>query len=118
MTYCLLHRENSNTLENVYNLNDMGAIDSFKWGTTDVYELLMMCLRILTKFLRASRVNGQLFCQPQRHNALKYTFTEGEMTLPVYKADKNQVEEQLQVSLLPNNMQKLKITRWLSKKAN
>jgi hypothetical protein len=106
----LVASRNSNSLDNVYNATDMDAMIQINGDNT-----MYMCFDdIVTHFNEIpARFQGEraIVLRPKRHNALKYTFTEDATLLPVAASDKNQVEEQLQVSLLPANMQKLKIKR-------
>jgi len=106
----LVASRNSNTLENVFNSDDMDALIRIN-GTTPMY---MSFGDIVTHFNEIpARFQGEkaLVLHPKRHNAMRYSFTENETILPVATNDKNRIEEQLQVSLLSANMQKLKITR-------
>ncbi|BAU54454.1 DUF3857 domain-containing protein [Mucilaginibacter gotjawali] len=106
----LVASRNSNTLENVYNMDDMDAM--IEINTT---RPMYLCFDdIVTHFNEIPvRYQGEKAVElfPKRHNAQRYTFTSSTTTLPVTTSDKNQVEESLQVSLLPSNPQKLKITR-------
>ena len=106
----LVASRNSNSLANVFNDDDFSYMIKIN-GDKPFY----MCFdEPLTQFNEIpARFQGEKAVQliPERHNARKYTFTEYSETLPVIPADQNVIDEQLQVSLLPDNMQKLKIDR-------
>jgi len=106
----LVASRNSNSLENVYNADDMSAL--LLINTSTPYYL---CFDdVVTHFNEIpGRFQGEkvTVLYPKRHNAQKYSFQAGETTLPVAPAADNAVEENLQVSLLPSNAQKLKIIR-------
>jgi len=100
----------SNTLENVYNPEDMDAMILIN---TQI-PIYLAFDDIVTHYNEIpARFQGEKAIQliPTRKNAQKYIFDASEVTLPVAPADKNQVEENLQVSLDPANAQKLKIAR-------
>lgn len=106
----LVASRNSNTLENVYNEGDYEAMIRIN-GNVPMY---MSFDDIVTHFNEIpARFQGEnvVLLHPTRHNSQKYSFTEAATKLPVTAADKNQIDEQLQVSLLPANMQKLKVDR-------
>lgn len=106
----LVASRNSNSLANVFNDDDFSYMIQIN-GNKPLY----MCFDDpLTQFNEIpARFQGEKVVQliPERHNGHKYTFTEYNETLPVIPADQNVTDEQLQVSLVPGNMQKLKIDR-------
>jgi len=106
----LVASRNSNSLENVYNMDDMDAMVVIN-TTTPMY----LCFDdIVTHFNEIpARFQGEKAVElfPKRHNSQNYSFTSDHTTLPVTTSEKNHVEENLEVSLLPANPQKLKITR-------
>jgi hypothetical protein len=100
-----------NTLENVFNTRDFETVVRVN-GETPMY---MAFDDIVTHFNELpARLQGEkaIAIHSKRHNAMKYSFTDmADSELPVTTPDKNRVEEQLQVSLLTANMQKLKVDR-------
>jgi len=106
----LVASRNSNTLANVYNPQDMDAMILINTQT----PIYLAFDDIVTHYNEIpARFQGEQATQlfPKRHNAQRYTFEASQVTLPVVPADKNQLEENLHVSLLPTNAQKLQITR-------
>jgi hypothetical protein len=104
---------NSNSLENVFLKDDF----SFMIRINKPKVLYMAFDDITTQFNEIpERFQGEkvVVLTPTRHNAHKYTFTESPDVLPVIPASQNMVEGQLQVSLMPDNMQKLKVERLVS----
>jgi hypothetical protein len=109
-TVLLVAPRNSNSLENVYNAEDMDAMVLINTQT----PMYMAFDDIVTHFNEIpARFQGEKTVElyPKRRNSMKYTFESGAGTLPVAASDKNTLEENLQVSLLPSNAQKLKVTR-------
>jgi len=101
---------NSNSLENVYNPEDMDAMILINTQT----PIYLAFDDIVTHYNEIpARFQGEKATQlfPTRKNSQKYTFEGGQATVPVISADKNQLEENLQVSLDPANAQKLKVAR-------
>jgi len=108
----LVASRNGNSLDNAYNIEDMSAMIQINNGAQPMY----MCFDdVFTLFNEIpARFQGEkaLALKPKRRNSQSFNFTDvGEITLPVTAANKNQVEEQLQVSLVPGNVQKLKVVR-------
>jgi len=100
----------SNTLDNVFTFNDFDALIRIKGAKT----YYMSFGDIVTHFNEVpERFQGEkvIALHPTRQNAKFYTFTEKNDSLAVTTSDQNRIEEQLQVSLLPADMQKLKINR-------
>jgi hypothetical protein len=112
----LVASRNSNSLENVYNSDDMEALIRINASSP-----LYMCFDdVVTHFNEIpARLQGEkvIVLHPKTHYAGD-TFTESEDTLPVASSDKNLLEELLQVNLVPVNMQKLKITRLVKKQGD
>ena len=99
-----------NTLDNVFTMNDFEAIIRINAPK----PMYMAFDDIFTHFNEIpARFQGEkaIAMHPKRNNALKYSFIDSDAVLPVSSASNNLVEEQLQVSLLPSSMQKLKIER-------
>jgi len=106
----LVASRNSNSLENVYNMDDMDAMIEVNTAK----PMYLSFDDIVTHFNEIpARFQGEKATKlvPKRHSGQNYSFTISQTTLPVTTSDKNQVEENLQVSLLPANPQKLKIIR-------
>jgi len=106
----LVAPRNSNSLENVYNPEDMDAMILINTQT----PIYLAFDDIVTHYNEIpARFQGEKATQlfPTRKNAQKYSFETSSVTIPVAAPDKNQVEENLQVSLESANAQKLKITR-------
>jgi len=106
----LVAPRNSNSLENVYNPEDMDAMILINTQT----PIYLAFDDIVTHYNEIpARFQGEKATQlfPTRKNAQKYNFETSAVTIPITTADKNQVEENLQVSLDPTNAQKLKIAR-------
>lgn len=107
----LVSSRNANTLENAYGLNDFESLIRVNWGAKSIY----LCFDdVMTHFNEIpERFQGEraVVMHPKRHNSRYYTFTYSETTLPVKPSTDNKLDELLQVSLLPDNMQKLKVER-------
>lgn len=105
----------SNSLENVFAPGDYSAMLCI-YGDKPMY---MSFDDVVTHFNEVpARFQGEkaIALRPKRRNSTKYEFTEDSATLPVAPSDANIIDEQLQVSLLPANAQKLKISRVVSEK--
>jgi hypothetical protein len=106
----LVAPRNSNSLANAYNPEDMDAL--IVVNTATPYYL---CFDdVVTHFNEIpARFQGEQTVElfPTRHNAQRYTFGTGQLTLPVVSADKNVEEEELQVNLVAANPQKLQVKR-------
>jgi len=103
----LVASRNSNSLENVYNMDDMDAMIEVNTAK----PMYLSFDDIVTHFNEIpARFQGEKATKlvPKRHSGQNYSFTISQTTLPVTTSDKNQ---NLQVSLLPANPQKLKIIR-------
>jgi len=109
----LVASRKSNSLDNVFLDNDFNALIRINKP-----RVMYMAFDDVTNQFNEipERFQGEkvVVLTPKRHNALKYTFTESSETLPVIPAEQNTFEGKLQVSLLPDNMQKLKIDRVVS----
>lgn len=106
----LVASRNSNTLQNSFSMRDFSAMIVIN----DAQPMYMCFDDAFTHFNEIpERFQGEtaVSLAPERHNAHKYTFSEGTVNIPVIGADKNTVNETMQVSFLPGNMQKLKISR-------
>ena len=106
----LVASRNSSSLENGYDPEDMDAMIVVNTAT----PMYMAFDDIVTHFNEIpARFQGEKATElyPKRHNSMRYTFESADLTLPVAAADKNVADEQLQVSLLPGDTRKLKITR-------
>jgi len=109
----LVASRKGNSLGNVFLDNDFSALIRINKPRV----MYMAFDDVTTQFNEIpERFQGEkiVVLTPQRHNARKYTFTESSEILPVIPAKLNTVEGELQVSLLPDNMQKLKIEKMVS----
>ena len=106
----LVASRNSNTLNNVFNLDDFDAMIRIN-GDKPSY----MCFDdVVTHFNEIpARYQGEkvIVLHPKRRNGHEYDFTEGEGVLPVSSNGQNYINEQLNVSLDVQDMKKLKIER-------
>jgi hypothetical protein len=103
----------SNTLDNMFTFNDFDAIIRIKRDKT----YFMSFDNVVTHFGEVpERFEGEkvIALYPDRITNKYYTFTEKDDSLSVATSDKNFIDEQLQVNLLPADMQKLKIARQVS----
>lgn len=103
----------SNSLDNMFTFSDFDAIIRIKRGKA----YFMSFDNAVTHFNEVpERFQGEkvIALNPDRINAQFYTFTEKKDSLEVTAADKNFIDETIQVSLLPADMQKLKIARLVS----
>ncbi|MGZ3927056.1 MAG: hypothetical protein ACXVJG_08880 [Mucilaginibacter sp.] len=107
----LVASRKTNTLENSYSLKDFDALIRINGGMKPMY----MCFDDpMTHFNEIpERFQGEkvVVMSPKRHNARKYTFDYSNDVLPVIPSVNNKLDEQLVVTMLPDNMQKLKIER-------
>ncbi|WCT10065.1 hypothetical protein [Mucilaginibacter jinjuensis] len=107
----LVSSRTSNTLENVFNPDDFTAIVRVKDGGKTYY----MCFDdVVTHFNEIpARYQGEnaIILYPKRKGITTYSFTEGVDIMPIQPSAENTLSEKLNVSLLPDNMQKLKIER-------
>lgn len=106
----LVASRNSNSLENSYTMNDFDAMIRVN-GPRPIYmafdDVVTHCNEIPAVFEGEKAVA----LRPKRKNATKYLFTSSETSLPTSTSDKNLIHEKLKISLLPTNMQKLKVER-------
>lgn len=102
---------NSNTLDNVYNMTDFDAMIRIN-GEKPMY---MAFDDIVTHFNEVPALfQGErvIAIHGTRKSPTKYIFDDlADDELPVTAASKNSAEESLKVSLLPANMEKLKVDR-------
>ncbi|MFC0512599.1 hypothetical protein ACFFGT_00250 [Mucilaginibacter angelicae] len=106
----LVCSRNSNTLDNIFNYSDFDACIRIN----DTKPLYMFFDDATTHFNEIpQRFQGEkvIVLTPKRESGTKYSFTEGTAVLPVMAAAANTINEDIRVSLLPANMQKLKIQR-------
>lgn len=101
---------NSNFLENSYHMNDFSAMIRVN-GPKPIYMAFDDVVTHFNEIPAAFEGERAVALRPERKNKMKYDFTTSETTIPVSQSDKNQIHELLTVSLLPANMQKLKIER-------
>jgi hypothetical protein len=109
-------RDNS-SLDNVYNFSDLDALIRISNGNNPLY----MCFDdVLTHFNEIpAKFQGEkaISMVPKRKNSTKYVFDEMNTTIPMVSAEKNHIDEQLQISLLAD-MQKLKVQRLVKQTGN
>ena len=109
----LVAPRNANSLDNAFNMEDVDAmvvINTAKPIYLGFDDIVTHFNEIPARFQGEEGI--QIF--PTRHNAMRYTFESSRLTLPVVQADRNVEAEDLQVSFLPNDAQKLKINRTVS----
>jgi hypothetical protein len=109
----LASSRNSNTLDNSYNMHDFEGMIMIN-GAKPYYlsfDDTFTHFNEIPVYLQGEKAQ---VLYPKRKNNREYTFTEDQTTLPVAGSDVNSETEQLKVSLLPANMQKLKIERAVS----
>ncbi|QEM02838.1 DUF3857 domain-containing protein [Mucilaginibacter rubeus] len=106
----LVCSRNANTLDNIFNYSDFDACIRIN----DTKPLYMFFDDAATHFNEIpQRFQGEkvIVLTPKRESSTKYSFTEGTAVLPVMQAAVNNINEDIKVSLLPANMQKIKIQR-------
>jgi hypothetical protein len=99
---------NSNNLENVYGMNDFTAAIRIN-GNKHMY---MFFDDVMTHFDEVpARFQGEKVkvMHPLGNNSRGGTFTTTDSIMPVFGIDKNHSDEKLSVTMLPADMQKLKI---------
>ncbi len=106
----LVASRESNTLENSYNLRDFEALIRINGGDQPMY---MSFNDPMTHFNEIpERFQGEnVVVLHSRQGSTRYKFDESDDVLPVTPSDGNKLDEQVVVSLMPDNMQKLKIER-------
>jgi hypothetical protein len=104
----LVSPRNSSSLDNVYERNDLKALIRIN-GTKPMY----MCFYdMFTQFNEIPEdYQGETVVVLTPHNHKLDKFDEGTATLPVTPSNENCINSQMKVNLLPENMQKVKITR-------
>jgi hypothetical protein len=106
----LVCSRNANTLDNIFTYDDFDAFIRIN----DTKPLYMYFDDATTHFNEIpARFQGEkaIVLTPKRENAIRYSFTEGTTVLPVSAAADNSIKEDIKVSLLPGNMQRLKLQR-------
>lgn len=106
----LVSSRNTSSLDNVYNFSDLDAVIRIYNGAKPLYMCFDDALTHFNEIPAKFQGEKAISLVPKRKNASKYVFEEMNTTIPVMPADKNQVEEKLDVSLLAD-MQKLKVQR-------
>ncbi len=102
----------TNSLDNVFNYQDFDALIRIN-GDKPMY---MFFDDVATHFNEIpGRFQGEkvVVLHPKRRNNSEYNFTEEEGVLPVSTNDQNNIDEQLNVSLTAQGMQKLKVERFV-----
>lgn len=102
-------RDNS-SLDNVYNFSDMDAVIRISNGNKPLYMCFDDALTHFNEIPAKFQGEKAISLVPKRKSSTKYVFDEMNTTIPMVAADKNQIDEQIQVSLLAD-MQKLKVQR-------
>lgn len=101
---------NSNTLANYFDDGDFDALIRI-YGSKPLY----MCFDdMVTHFNEIpAKFQGEeaITLRPKRQNAKNYSFTQGKSSIPISVAKENLLDLKLNVSLLVENMQKVKIER-------
>jgi hypothetical protein len=101
----------SNTLDNVFTMGDFDM--GIRINNNDVNPMYMFFESVTTHF-NEIRFQGEraAVSHPKRHNVQLYSLADRlETELPVTSAEKNYQQETMHVSLLADNMQKLKVER-------
>lgn len=108
----LVSSRNSNSLENAYNNEDFNAVIRVN-DSNNKYHYL--CFDdVFTHFGEIpARFQGEktIVLTPKRKSAQSYLFEESTGTMPVSTGAQNISSEQLDIALLAENMQKLKVER-------
>ena len=107
----------TNSLQNVFNFEDFDAMIRVN-GDHPYY----MCFDDMATHFNEipERFQGEkvIILHPKRHSRTEYSFTESEGVLPVISSAENNINEQLNVSLSDQGMQKLKIQRTVEQKGS
>ncbi|MET3980175.1 hypothetical protein ABIB62_002484 [Mucilaginibacter sp. UYP25] len=106
----LVSSRNTSSLDNVYNFSDMDALIRIYNGNKPLYMCFDDALTHFNEIPAKFQGEKAISLVPKRKNASKYVFDETSTTIAVVAADKNHVEERVDVSLLAD-MQKLKVQR-------
>lgn len=106
----LVSSRNTNTLANTFAMTDFTTMIR-----VNTPKPIFICFDDVVNHFNEIPIQYQgekaIRLTPIRKSAVKYIFAEEETLIPVTGADKNQVIENLKVSLQADNMQKLKIDR-------
>jgi hypothetical protein len=102
-------RDNS-SLDNVYNFADMDAVIRISNGNKPLYMCFDDALTHFNEIPAKFQGEKAISLVPKRKSASNYLFDETNTIIPTLTADYNHIDEQLQISLLPD-MQKLKVQR-------
>ncbi|GGH00831.1 DUF3857 domain-containing protein [Mucilaginibacter phyllosphaerae] len=102
-------RDNS-ALNNVYNFSDLDALIRISNGSKPLYMCFDDALTHFNEIPAKFQGEKAISMVPKRKSSTKYIFDEMDTTIPVISADKNNITEQLNVSLLAD-MQKIKVQR-------
>ena len=106
----LVASRNSNSLENVFGYSDFDACIRIN-GDKPMYMFFDDIANHFDEIPERYQGEKVIVLHPKRRSASEYSFTEESGVLPVISADKNVVNEQLNVSFTQQDMQKLKIGR-------
>jgi hypothetical protein len=106
----LVASRDGSSLDNVFTMGDFDAIIRIPNGNKQLY---MSFYDVVTHFNEIpAKFQGEkaIALTPERKNSRKYEFNEYQATLPVTPADKNRIEEKMQVWLMAD-YQRVKIQR-------
>lgn len=102
-------RDNS-SLDNVYNFSDLDAVIRIGNGNKPLYMCFDDAFTHFNEIPAKFQGEKAISLVPKRKSAARYVFDEMNTTIPMVAADKNFIDEQLQISLLAD-MQKVKVQR-------
>jgi len=106
----LVASRESNTLENSYSLRDFDAMVRIN-GDQPMYMSFNDPMTHFNEIPERFQGESVTVLHPNRRGAIRYKYIESDDVLPVTPSDGNKLDEQVVVSLAPDNMQKLKIER-------
>jgi hypothetical protein len=106
----LVASRDGSSLDNVFTMGDFDAIIRIANGNTPLYMSFYDAVTHFNEIPAKFQGEKAIALTPERKNARKYEFNEYQATLPVTPADKNRIEEKMQVWLMAD-MQRIKITR-------
>ena len=106
----LVAPRNANSLQNVFNMADFDTMLKIYNGTKIMYMGFNDEVTHFSEIPAKFQGEKALALTPDRKNSRKYEFAESQAVLPVTAADKNRVDEQLQVTILAD-WQKIKVQR-------
>ena len=108
----LVSPRTTSTLSNVFDLNDVKALIRINNGAQPLFMCFDDMFNQFNEIPASYQGEEAILLSPRKHAVDK--FDEGKTTVPVTGADKNYISSTINVSLVPEDMQKVKITRKVS----